>query len=64
MIFIISALIACSGGQVEETPVAEQPAQTEVATPAEVEAPAESQVEDASVAPATQPEAATTTAAQ
>ena len=64
MIFLISALVACSGGQTEEAPVAVQPAQTEVAPAVEAEAPAESQTEEASVAPATQPEAATTTAAQ
>lgn len=67
MFFIISSLIACSGGQVEEKPtepVAEQPAQTEVAPVVEAEAPAESQTEDASVTPATEPTASTTTTAQ
>lgn len=63
MIFLISSLIACSGGQVEEKPtepVVEAPAQ-EVA-PVVEEAPA--QPEAASVAPTTEPAASTTTTAQ
>ena len=63
MIFIVSSLIACSGGEVEEKPtepVVEQPAQE--AAPVAEEAPA--QPEAASVTPATEPAASTTTTAQ